>query len=166
MLLSRGVSDLSVKAGIGYDDERFYLTVVVDDDHHVQRFPAEEAWRGDGIQFGIARDADNCYEFVLTKAASGVHVACTQRPIATNAESLIAASTFTVTQDGATTIYRCVIPWRMIPPMSPKDDSVHVSLLVNENDGEGRCGWIAWADGIGEAKNVERYQPIIFLPGK
>ena len=36
------------------------------------------------------------------------------------------------------------------------------NLLVNENDGEGRDGWLQIAPGIGENKDPERYPFILF----
>ena len=36
------------------------------------------------------------------------------------------------------------------------------NLLVNDNDGEGRDGWIHIAPGIGDAKNPDKFPFIVF----
>lgn len=39
---------------------------------------------------------------------------------------------------------------------------IQFNLLINENDGEGRDGWLQIAPGIGEAKVPEKYPFILF----
>lgn len=36
------------------------------------------------------------------------------------------------------------------------------AFLVNDNDGAGRKGFLAWGDGIGITKNPDRYNLLIF----
>ena len=37
------------------------------------------------------------------------------------------------------------------------------SFLLNDNDGDGRRGWIEYTSGIGEAKNTELFARIKLL---
>ena len=38
------------------------------------------------------------------------------------------------------------------------------ALLVNDNDGAGRKGWLEWFQGIGFAKDPTQYGPLRLLP--
>ena len=57
-----------------------------------------------------------------------------------------------------TTVYEIALPWTEILPekFSELDlnRSLGFSMLVNDNDGKGRRGWIEYASGIGEGKNT------------
>jgi hypothetical protein len=37
-----------------------------------------------------------------------------------------------------------------------------MSLLVNDNDGAGRKGWLEWTPGIGQTKDPSQYVPVSF----
>ncbi|WP_257791997.1 hypothetical protein [Paenibacillus lutimineralis] len=37
------------------------------------------------------------------------------------------------------------------------------SLLVNENEGQGRRGWIEWAGGIGAEKRPSLFRPMQWM---
>lgn len=51
------------------------------------------------------------------------------------------------------------------PESAPRPEQlkrgIQFNLLVNDNDGEGRDGWMQIAPGIGEAKNPELYPFIL-----
>jgi hypothetical protein len=159
----RGKEDLSGRVRIGWDEQNFYLTAKIDDDRFYQEYPREEIWNGDGIQFGLAADNDNRYEFGLALTEKGVRVDCTLSPVATNTDALIAQSKFSVTRSENTLVYQCAIPWNRLPPIKPQNGSFLFSFLVNDNDGAGRKGWIEWAAGIGEGKNLDLYQACGFV---
>ena len=40
-------------------------------------------------------------------------------------------------------------------------DSMRLALVVNDNDGAGRKGYLHWADGIGVNKNPEEFNTIV-----
>ena len=56
----------------------------------------------------------------------------------------------------------------MIPESAVGADSallkqgIRFNLLVNDNDGEGRDGWMHIAPGIGENKNPDRFPFVLF----
>ncbi len=37
-----------------------------------------------------------------------------------------------------------------------------MSLLVNDNDGKGRKGWVEWTPGIGVTKNPSQFAAVVF----
>jgi len=49
-------------------------------------------------------------------------------------------------------------PWKELNPLEPgRGKLFSFSILVNDNDGAGRRGWIEWASGIGQGKNPKLY---------
>jgi hypothetical protein len=60
-------------------------------------------------------------------------------------------------EDAGRTRYEVAVPWEAVMA-SPEDDAISVSLLVNDNDGEGRLGWVEWASGLGGSKNPAQFR--------
>ena len=65
-----------------------------------------------------------------------------------------------VKRTGNKTIYELKIPWKnlLLPNQQPKEgDTLGYSFLINEDDGEGRNGWIEYASGIGLSKDTSLF---------
>lgn len=61
------------------------------------------------------------------------------------------------------TIYKLALPWSELTPIAPQHgDVMSFSLLVNENDGQGR-GWIEWARGIGSEKRPSLFRSMQWM---
>ena len=58
------------------------------------------------------------------------------------------------------TIYELALPWTELKPCEPIDGMISFSVLVNDNDGKGRKGWIEWGSGIGESKDNKLFRAI------
>jgi hypothetical protein len=159
----QGAGDLSGLVWLGWDDTYFYLTARIEDNQFYQKYPQEENWRGDGIQFGVAMNADNRYEFSLVMTSQGPHAECSLTPIAVNSDTVLSQSKFIINREGNILIYRAAIPWSVLSPIKPVNGSFLFSFLANDNDGEGRKGWIEWASGIGTGKDVTGYQRCLFV---
>ncbi len=41
-----------------------------------------------------------------------------------------------------------------------------MNILVNDNDGEGRRGWLEWAPGMGFTKDPSRFPKVLFGKGE
>ena len=68
-----------------------------------------------------------------------------------------------VVRKDAVTSYRLSLPLKTFGLTSEQlRRGFRFNLLVNENDGEGRDGWIQIASGIGETKNPTIYPFILF----
>jgi hypothetical protein len=158
-----GPTDISGQVWLGWDQANFILTAKIEDNRFYQGYPTEAIWEGDSIQFGVASDTDTRYEFGVALTDKGVHAECPAYPAATNPDSVVAGAKFTANRQGTTVVYRCVIPWSQIPPIRPSNGTMLISILVNDNDGAGRKGWLEWAGGIGDSKSVERYQTCTFV---
>jgi hypothetical protein len=70
----------------------------------------------------------------------------------------LAKSTVKVTRNGTTTTYDIHISeGDLFPFICKKNIPLRFSLLVNNNDGKGRDGYLKWADGIGNVKAPAQY---------
>ncbi|UUZ80239.1 hypothetical protein LJK88_35705 [Paenibacillus sp. P26] len=58
------------------------------------------------------------------------------------------------------TIYELALPWSELKPILPDDGLLSFSFLVNDNDGQGRKGWIEWGSGIGGSKDSKLFKPV------
>ena len=61
------------------------------------------------------------------------------------------------------TMYAITVAWSELYPLviSP-DKALRKSLLVNNNDGKGRAGWLEWGSGIGAKKSAVDFGAIYF----
>ncbi|WP_339320689.1 sugar-binding protein [Paenibacillus sp. FSL R10-2734] len=67
---------------------------------------------------------------------------------------------YTVGRSDSTTSYELAIPWReLIFDITQVKQGMKLkfSLLVNDNDGEGRRGWLEYNSGIGTSKDVNAF---------
>ena len=55
------------------------------------------------------------------------------------------------------------LPWSTLAPLNPERlSSCGFNVIVNDNDGQGRKGWIQWTPGLGEGKDTSWYGNLIF----
>ena len=135
------------------------------DDRHIQPCPAEEAWNGDSVQFAFALpDQAGFWEFCLSLSDSGEAVLTVPRaPRGYDPAQAAAAGTVKIVRKGTTTGYEFRIPDRAVG-LTPElyRQGFRFNLLINDNDGEGRDGWIQIAPGIGDEKNPGKFPFVIF----
>ena len=66
-------------------------------------------------------------------------------------------------ENAKVTTYEVVIPWSTLGFQgSPKGKCMGFNVLVNDDDGKGRRGWINWAPGIGEWKDPSLFPKVLF----
>jgi hypothetical protein len=154
-----GAADLTARLWTGWDDERFYLALSVTDDRHVQDEEAEAMWKGDSVQWAItARRARE--EFGIALGKDGQARVWQWAPRNGAPEGFKAAAR----RESSVTAYEIAMPWKTLG-ISPKADSdLRFALLVNDNDGAGRKGWVEWFQGIGFDKAPAQYGPLELLP--
>ena len=61
------------------------------------------------------------------------------------------------------TVYEIAAPWSEIlqPGFVPSTDRTYrFSVMINENDGTGRKGWMEYNSGIGASKQVDLFGPL------
>lgn len=160
-----GPEDLSGKIRLENRDGAFVLKADVTDDRHIQPCPAEEAWNGDSVQFAFALPGQaGFWEFCLSLSDSGEAVLTVPRaPRGYDSAQAAAAGTVKIVRKGTTTGYEFRIPDRAVG-LTPElyRQGFRFNLLINDNDGEGRDGWIQIAPGIGDEKNPGKFPFVIF----
>lgn len=162
----RGPDDLSAKIWLGQDGQRLLVRVITVDDIHQQPFSGGEVWKGDNVQIAIARPGQQPFweiGFTITNdGRNEVHI--WQVPKGLDAEAARAAITLRATRDEATkeTHYDAAIPWSAIG--LDADDATpgfRFNLLVNDNDGDIREGFLAIAPGLGIGKDARLFPHLI-----
>lgn len=158
-----GVEDLSGQLWMTWDADHLYLSARVTDDAHAQPHTTSDIWSGDSIQIGVATgmpgETPDFYEYGVALTPDGPQV---HRWIAVEGEpGPVADVDLAITRDDAAyqTVYELALPWEKLAPFDPDDGLLSVSLLVNDNDGQGRKGWIEWGSGIGTGKNPTLFNP-------
>ncbi|MEK4473555.1 alpha/beta hydrolase fold domain-containing protein [Paenibacillus sp. FSL R7-0048] len=162
----QGEQDLSAKGSLAWDADNLYLGVEVIDDYHAQSASGDAIWSGDSIQIGIGiANGDGTvpseyHELGVARGDTGELLKwCWLAPKGFNLGDVIELQ-YAVERKDSKTSYELAIPWREL-----KSDDVQVkpgmklkfSLLVNDNDGEGRKGWVEYNSGIGSAKDVDAF---------
>lgn len=169
----KGERDLSADFSILWDEEFFYMYAVVTDEIFHPETPTIALWRGDSVQFGIYHDTENAlikgtagdkYEEIGMALLDGKPAAyrfITQSDKTEVGEIVIGDGIeIAITQDGIDTIYEFKSTWKDLfgydytPVVG---DVLGFSALINDNDGDGRRGWIEHGSGIGLSKNVNEF---------
>ncbi|HEX2948533.1 MAG TPA: sugar-binding protein [Armatimonadota bacterium] len=159
----QGINDLSAHFWLADDKKNLCLAVAVEDQQHVQTNDVDELWKSDSVQFALSPDGSSRYEFTLAVTADGA-VKVSQAETGNGripAEHITAAAK----RNGTETDYEITIPWsdlKIVPGKTP----ARFSLLVNDDDGQGRKGWLEWFSGIGLSKDPTKYSPVQFMPVK
>jgi hypothetical protein len=159
-----GPDDLDGSIWGNWDQDHFYLTAKIKDDVHFTPASGEEIWKNDSIQFalmaGIPGENLNWYEFGISDTPLGSQIFRWSSPNA-SAKGLVTNGSLQVKRDEAqkVTVYELALPWSELAPIKPeKNEAISFSLLVNDNDGNGRKGYIEWGSGIGEVKDSKKFR--------
>lgn len=157
----RDKEGLSSRAQVGLYEDGLDLLVEVQDSKHVQS-EKEQWWNGDSLQFAVdcegrgifgssmevlaALRPDGVVFWKISTANAGADLPSKMSA----AGGPVQFGECKISRDGSKTIYRIRLPWSELYPMAfTPDREIKVSLLVNNNDGDGRGGFLEWAGGIG-----------------
>lgn len=167
----RGEADLSFCGNLMWDEDNLYLAAVVKDDVFSQDYVRNAVWNGDSIQFGLndnSADIQNTSQFTpfclsLTKDGTQLYRSAayyfSEAALVENVKMSAKR-----TSDGV--VYEAAIPWSEIfyEGYTPDTSSqVGFSILFNDNDGNGRRGWIEYNSGIGSGKDYTQFGKITFI---
>lgn len=164
-----GPNDISQKAKFMWDEENFYAAIVVKDNVFSQEYVGSNAWQGDGIQFGFEDinplgqyENTNFTELGVSSYKGNIQgwrwsvLYDIQTGVVENISGTIKREDKT-----SETIYEISIPWDEIFTEGydiTKMSELGFSYLINDNDGTGRKGWIAYNGGIGSGvKNAKEF---------
>lgn len=149
-----GPEDLSAKAYFAHDAANFYLGVQVTDDAR-NPLPGGNNWQGDGIQFAFGDTAFGSFRTEYGVALGNDGQPDISRYADGQASHPPSAIEMNLRQDGNVTTYALRIPWTAAMQGAPAAGQlVPFTLLVNDNDGSGRDGYIEWTRGIGDTKDI------------
>ena len=164
--------DLSAVGYTMWDDEYLYVAVRVTDNAFRQTYTGGDVWRGDGVQFAIdalnnksdSYDSDDS-EWGLTLTPAGPQVWRWYGSGGLPGNVLVESARLSVVRQGDQTVYEAAIPISEIRPLAPSPGGqIGFDLLVNDDDGSGRSGWIEWTPGIGYGKVPRLFDSFTFLP--
>ena len=160
-----GEEDLSAKIWLAADEKNFYMTADVLDNMFSQNYTGSNIWQGDGFQFSIGKGLPSVStkyaELGVADTPEGAELYCWTNQLGGKKGSLNEYKP-TIKRSGMHTIYEVAVPWSAIPDVSYDDDLMCFSLLLNENDGAGRIGYIEWGSGIGSKKEPAKFRTILF----
>lgn len=160
----QGTADLSAKAYVMMDAENLYLAAEVTDD--AAGFDTDgNLWAGDAVQFGVSTGREPLSkqsEITVgimdgkTRAIRYMHLGNSVTEDLTDHSEL----EFQVVRRDTVTTYEMKVPFSELMPEGTsmaRADRICFSLLVNDNDGAGRKGWLEYGSGIGRTKNPTLY---------
>lgn len=166
-----GNSDLSGTVYCMYDSENFYMTAEINDDTFCDTDSENRLYACDSIQFAFANERTKSGK--RTEYAIG---SLNGKPTVTRYFFMTVDTTITGVKDTESyddielavrrdeekkaTYYEMKVPWnriygKNINPRSYK--TMYFSVMVNDNDGLGRRGWIEFCPGIGSAKDASLF---------
>jgi hypothetical protein len=164
-----GVDDLSGTAQLRWDADNIYLTADIRDDVFSHNASGINIWQNDSIQFslapGVPGDSQSWYEYGISQTPEGPQIYrwLSMKGAATG---VLTKGTLNVTRDEETKItsYALSLPWSEVSPIRAAGGNVlSFSMLVNDNDGAGRKGYIEWGSGIGAAKDASLFRTFQFM---
>lgn len=164
-----GQDDAGATGSLGWDSANLYLALEVTDDQHFQTSSESEIWSGDGVQFaiGIADENGNppteYHEMGMAMNDKGQLSKWRWiTPQGFNIDDYFETE-LAITRKEQTTVYEAAIPWNELTldtTLVKPGLKLKFSLLVNDNDGEGRKGWLEFNSGIGTAKDINAFGDI------
>ncbi|MGG1516414.1 beta-galactosidase [Paenibacillus oryzisoli] len=155
-----GEADVSADVYLAYDDDFFYWAARVKDNVHT---PVADStmWRGDSIQFAFSPGGIYGPEYGINYMDGTAHLWQFSEGQAVAGKDQITAA---ASQQGNETVYEVKMPWMTISTGKPANGILPFTLLINDNDGAGRKGWIEWTPGIGKAKSPDDHARLQLIP--
>lgn len=151
-----GPDDLSAVFWFAWSDKGLYLAAEVTDDNHTI-VEGDSSWMGDGFQFALG--VNNAYGPEINFSTENNPVKTMNGPYETQGTDKI--QIMTNVEDTLTT-YEIFFPWASICGSKPKD-ILPFCICMNENDGNGRVGWIETSEGIASIKNPNKFAVLKLL---
>jgi trimeric autotransporter adhesin len=153
-----GAADLGGTVWLTYDEKNLYLSAKITDDVHAQFSTGNLTWNGDSIQLGVSNGAPGEQKPAfseLTMALTSNGPELWRGSALLDAPGPVDGAKVDITRDetAKVTDYEVAVPWARLDGIQPSDRILSASLVVNDNDGNGRKGFIEWGQGIATSKD-------------
>ncbi len=164
-----GTIDVTGNIWLEYDKDNLYLLAELEDDIHAVPSSGGDIWNNDGIQFaivsGVPGESKGWYEFGIADSPEGAHVHRWSNLKGKVSEHVQLAKAEVIREEAdKRTVYKLALPWQEIEPIKPERGGViSFSILVNDNDGNGRRGWVEWGSGIGAEKRASLFRSMQWI---
>ncbi len=158
------------KFALAFSDEGMDLLVEIKDHKHVQNYPQKKIWDGDSVQFAIdaagkGRSEDRIlFNAALAKTGPLLMKHCAPAMIGdlparyTYPPGEVKYGKIAIEQQPGMLIYKIHISRDdLYSFVYQKGKPIRFSLLVNDNNGDGRKGYLEWSSGIGRNNAPEQY---------
>lgn len=172
-----GINDLSGIMYTGYDDKYFYFAAKVTDDVHFERDDKDRLYTVDSVQIAFAPDREKSSKrtelglalmndesrLVRYSYAGGVSLMGIPDSALEYDLNKFVDTEYAIKNNGTETVYELKIPWGELfgPEFRINSErDVAFSALINDNDGNGRRGWIELSGGIGTVKDASQFVKI------
>jgi hypothetical protein len=163
-------SALAARAAIGAHETGLDIVVEVNDPKHFQNEPPPTAWQGDSLQIAIDSEGAGLVgghtELLAALSPQGpvlwkLTAADTRGDIPAQwspAKGPVKNATVRISRDGSVTRYQIRLAWAELYPLAYDNSKpLHLSLVVNNNDGVGRTEYLEWGGGIASDKDPSAY---------
>lgn len=149
-------ADLSGDFKLAYDDEYIYVGGTVTDDKYYDN--AEYMWQMDSVQINFGKEGTSeYYGYGLKYSEKSGELVCNSG----DADEANKIKYFVSRPDSTHTVYEAAIPKSIL--YGGETDGLTFDLLINDNDGGGRCAYQQWRPGIGEGAGSPHYGEMVFV---
>jgi hypothetical protein len=163
----QGPSDLSAKVWLAMGDDSLRVVIETRDDNHVQQQDPQGMWKQDSVQLGLqVPGQQGFWKLGFAHNAQGQPmVTHWQRPVGFTAiDDAIALDT---NRQGGMTRYEADIALDRIGLTTQRlHQGFSIGLIVNDDDGDGREGWVELSPGMGKNDDPSRYLAVRFASEK
>ncbi len=172
-----GTDDISGKVYFQYDAENLYMYAEVKDNKHFAEDEQDRIWFVDSIQFAFCRKRE------VGAGRTEFSVGMMNGKPAFKREAYMGVDTGVLgwvdkedygadepelqikrNEESKTTVYEMRMPWKHIYAEDDANPSrqktLYFSMLINDNDGSGRRGWLEFCPGIGVAKDPTAFKEV------
>jgi len=159
--------EFNARFAVSATPAKMNLIVVVKDKKHCPDVKGMSVWNGDSVQFAIDVEGkgfqEDCVEFAIGK---GNLIFKSMMPAIkgdipakfSQANVPLTESKVVTTRSGDTTTYKITVADSdLYPFIYQKGKPIRFSILVNNNNGSGREGYLEWGSGIGDVKAAHLY---------